>query len=264
MTLIRLPLSIIVDAQATQVRLKLSKETIDRYADLIREGVELPPIAVFNDGESYWLSDGFHRFAATAVVNGGFEAGDILAEVKDGTLRDAIAYALSANSAHGLPRNGQDRRRAVSMALSDPEWQQWSNVAIAKLCNVSEFLVRQVREELSPRFNRGEEPLARKFVTKHGSEAVMTIEPKAKTETAATADSGGVAIATKPGHEPHTFIAPDQIEDADELTVETRNVGIVRGLYIGYGWDSVIVPFDKIVELKVCIDNHLEQRQDVA
>lgn len=244
--LVRLPLDQIADAEATQIRLKLNKDIIENYADSMIDGVEFPPIIVFYDGEFYWLADGFHRFAATALVNGGFETGDILAEVRDGTLRDAIAYALSANSVHGLPRNNKDRRRAVGMALSDSEWQQWSNKAIAKLCNVSEFLVRQVREELCPR--QGDEPLVRKFITKHGSEAVMTIEPKAKAVQA------------------HTHVPSAQSNDVcsnetssipeDELKVSIRKNGLIPGLYITYGWDSVIVPFEKVAELADYIERY--------
>jgi hypothetical protein len=44
----------------------------------------------------------------------------------------------------------QNRRRAVHLLLTDPEWQAWNNSEIARQCHVSEFLVRTVRHELKP------------------------------------------------------------------------------------------------------------------
>jgi hypothetical protein len=34
--------------------------------------------------------------------------------------------------------------------LTDPEWNAWANTEIARRCNVSEFLVRTIRSELTP------------------------------------------------------------------------------------------------------------------
>jgi hypothetical protein len=42
-----------------------------------------------------------------------------------------VLYTVGANATHGLRRSNADKRRAVSMLLDDPEWAQWSNLAIA-------------------------------------------------------------------------------------------------------------------------------------
>ena len=51
----------------------------------------------------------------------------------------------------GLRRSNADRRYAVHILLTDPEWSQWSNSEIARQCHVSEHLVRTVLDEIKPR-----------------------------------------------------------------------------------------------------------------
>jgi hypothetical protein len=44
---------------------------------------------------------------------------EITADLRQGTQRDAVLFGISANSAHGLPRNNADKRKAVSLLLGD-------------------------------------------------------------------------------------------------------------------------------------------------
>src|SRR4051794_18625155 len=81
----------------------------------------LSPVTVYDDGERYWLVDGFHRIAAAAIL--GHDT--IACDVRPGTLRDAVAHAVGANAAHGLRRTNDDKRRAVETLLRDPEWSRW-------------------------------------------------------------------------------------------------------------------------------------------
>ena len=60
-----------------------------------------------------------------------------------------MLYSVSANATHGLPRNREDKRRAVMTILFDSEWSQWSNREIAKQCYVSLGLVNMIRKSLS-------------------------------------------------------------------------------------------------------------------
>src|SRR5262249_6623691 len=116
----------------------------------------LPPVQVVQEGRRFILWDGFHTTAAherKGIV-------DVLAEVRPGTLRDAILLACGANAKHGLPRTNADKRRAVLTLLDDPEWREWSNVAVGRACGVSESLVRTLRPE--PRLNEVEQPETRK------------------------------------------------------------------------------------------------------
>lgn len=141
------PLAAIVNDGGTQMRAGMDAATITEYEEAIKgaDGWPFPPVVVFHDGEKYWLADGFHR------VNAAHRSGKhtaIPAEVKAGTRRDAILYAAGANASHGLRRTNGDKRRAVEVLLKDVEWSQWSNVEIAKRCQVAESSVRNIRAEL--------------------------------------------------------------------------------------------------------------------
>lgn len=125
----------------TQSRVDIDQQTVSSYAELIKEGTIFPPITVYFDGNHYYLADGFHRYFAHKAA--GHE--EILAEVRNGTLRDAVLAALEANSTHGLPRTNADKRKAVQMMLDDFEWCDWSNTEIARRCRVSHTFVNKLR-----------------------------------------------------------------------------------------------------------------------
>jgi hypothetical protein len=133
----------------TQIRAAYDRATIERYKDLEESFVEMPPIIVYFDGTIYWLADGFHRVQAKAEVAGipPKEVVRIKSEVRTGTQRDAIKYALSANVTHGLPRNNDDLRRAIARCLDDEEWSELSNIKIAAMCGCSESMIRKVKGE---------------------------------------------------------------------------------------------------------------------
>lgn len=135
-----------VDADL-QAREALNADTVTAYAAHLIEGGDLPPIVVFREGAfgEIWLGDGFHRRAA--YVQAGRLA--IPADVRKGSRRDAFLYALGANEEHGLRRTNADRRRAVTLALSDPELGKLGNRAIGKICKVSHPFVATVRAALS-------------------------------------------------------------------------------------------------------------------
>jgi hypothetical protein len=128
-----------------QPREALDHRTVAEYADDMREGATFAPVTVFTDGTSHWLADGFHRVAAARLAS----LDTIAAEVKAGTLRDAILYAAGANGTHGLRRTNADKRRAVSRLLDDAEWSAWSDREIARQCGVTHPFVARVRSERS-------------------------------------------------------------------------------------------------------------------
>jgi N6-adenosine-specific RNA methylase IME4 len=159
----------------TQSRAEINPFKVDEYTDWMRQGVDFPAIMVFFDGQDYWLADGFHRWHA--VKQAGIP--EIKCEVRQGTRRDAVLYSVGANWTHGLGRNNADKRRAVMMLLSDPEWSNWSNVVIARHCRVDEKTVRNIRKEIvtseNPKLVPNPAPLERTFVTRHGTPATMKV-----------------------------------------------------------------------------------------
>jgi hypothetical protein len=145
--------SLVRDA-GTQCRAELCEATVAEYAALPAK--DLPPCIVFRDIASHFLADGFHRVAAAE------QRGDtsIACEVRDGTLRDAVLFALGANRAHGLRRTNADKRRAVEVMLADDEWRTWSDRRIAETCGVDDKTVASVRAQLR-RFRTCDSPAER-------------------------------------------------------------------------------------------------------
>lgn len=130
----------------TQQRERIAEDVVEEYAEAMRCGAKFPAVTVFHDGAQYWLADGFHRFHASRRA----EMLDILADVREGTRRDAILFSASANGTHGMRLTNADKRKSVLLLLLDKEWTQWSNRDIAKHCHVSPAMVDKLRKELEP------------------------------------------------------------------------------------------------------------------
>jgi len=73
----------------------------------------------------------------------------IEADIRAGTLRDAVLYSVGANGKHGMPPSNDDKRKAVLVLLNDAEWSAWSDREIAKQCHVSHQMVCNYRSSLS-------------------------------------------------------------------------------------------------------------------
>jgi uncharacterized ParB-like nuclease family protein len=128
-----------------QMRADLDPDTVAEYADALLSGCHFPPLVVFRDPQErvYWLADGWHRWHA--YHRAGRKAAEC--DVRDGTRRDALLFAVGANVTHGRRRTRADCRRAVAALLDVVEWCKWSHREIARRCGVTDYLVRTMREE---------------------------------------------------------------------------------------------------------------------
>lgn len=132
----------------TQARVGNNEDTVQEYADLMREKqwdfqTMQRPIVLY-DGTDFWLADGFHRIEAAQRAG----MTDYPVEVLRGSKRDAVLRAAGANATHGLRRTNADKRRAVELLLKDAEWAQWSDRKIADTCAVDHKTVADVRRSL--------------------------------------------------------------------------------------------------------------------
>lgn len=124
-----------------QMRTEIVEETVADYAEDILDGDVFPPVTAFFDGIHYYLADGYHRYHAHKRA----EKASIDCEVVNGTIRDAILFAVSVNSKHGMRRTWGDKRKSVMTLLEDFLWNQWSNAEIARHCDVSAPFVANLR-----------------------------------------------------------------------------------------------------------------------
>lgn len=129
----------------TQQREKINEEIVAEYTEAMRCGAKFPAVTLFFDGVQYWLADGFHRYHATTKV----PALDILADVREGTKRDARLFSAGANGTHGMRLSNADKRRSVLVLLLDKEWSTWSDNQIAKHCHVTHPFVGKLRSEIN-------------------------------------------------------------------------------------------------------------------
>lgn len=125
----------------TQVRQAIDESIVAEYADLLKEGVQFPPIIVFHDGSDYFPADGFHRALAHSRV--GRET--ISADVHLGTREDALWFALGANKANGLRLTRQDKRHAVLLAIK--AWPERTQSEIAIQVGCSQGYVSTLKEQ---------------------------------------------------------------------------------------------------------------------
>jgi hypothetical protein len=126
-----------------QPRALIKSAVVDEYAEAMQRGESFPPVILFNDGATYWLADGYHRFKAAQKA----EIGSLSAEIRSGTKLDALKFALSANATHGLRRSSVDKRRAVLIALK--EFGDLSNRELGRMVKVDDKTVGKYRERLA-------------------------------------------------------------------------------------------------------------------
>ena len=119
--------------------------TVREYTEAMKAGATFPPVVVFADPKGvHWLADGFHRCAAAELAG----LAEIAADVRQGSRRDALLYAASANGSHGLRRTNADKRRAVLLVLGS--FAKWSDRKVAEACGVDNKTVAAARKSLGP------------------------------------------------------------------------------------------------------------------
>lgn len=96
----------------TQVREAIDETVVTDYAAAMLAGSDFPPIVVFHDSTRYYLADGFHR-ALAARRN---DKPSLEADVRQGTLQDALWFALGANKVNGKRLTQSDKTHAIQLA----------------------------------------------------------------------------------------------------------------------------------------------------
>jgi hypothetical protein len=217
------PLELVPTDDAGQSRVAIRPATVREYAKAMARqakdgGLRFPALLLFTDGKHFWVGDGFHR--TLAARQAGFS--DFPAEVRSGTARDALLSSISANANHGLPRTNADKRKAVTLLLTDSEWLQWSDGEIARLCQVSQVFVSKLRKSAS---HNGYEIPVRKVrrgdtvyeMQKRNGSSEPATPPSPPPTTEPVADSVGIPI---PAQTANVFACTDAFAAAEELHVQ--------------------------------------------
>lgn len=216
----------------TQSREQINQECVSDYTELVKEGVEFPPVRVFFDGTDYYLADGFHRYFAH--MNAG--KASITAEVFNGTLRDAILSSLGANANHGLRPTNKDKRKAVQTMLDDFEWSDFSDREIARACHVSHVFVATIRRPKAPDAVKATKPV--------GNVSKPVVEPEPNNDRDEAVQqlvtenerlSDRLAVEAMDATEDEKLLAKETIDDLREevriLRIENESLKISRDTY---------------------------------
>lgn len=178
-----------------QMRESVCHEHIGQMADVLKEGRDLDGDlpAIFYDGQTNWLADGFQRHAAHGIA--GVKKMKCL--VRNGTFADALNFAFGANARHGLRRTNADKRKAVTIAVATHPGKNLRD--IAALCGVSLSFVSNIKT-------------GRKTPTKadsavHGEQRTEPEQPKQVPQIDIVNTNGGYEM--KPG-DPPEFALPMQ------------------------------------------------------
>lgn len=103
----------------------LDMEHVEELREAKANGATFPPIVVYREQfslsgpENLYLSEGWHRFEVYDL-----DAEEtIQAEVREGSLDDAIVNAMASNASHGLKRTRGDLGKAIDTMLAmKPDW----------------------------------------------------------------------------------------------------------------------------------------------
>lgn len=156
---------------------------------------------------------------------------DFPAEVHKGSERDAVLYSVGANATHGLPRTNEDKRKAVTMLLTDAEWSEWGDNEIARQCKVSGTFVGTIRKSLSSnepkttrKFKRGGKTHTQNVADIGKKKKAVKTPPSEASIRDDVESSGAVATPSEPenGSVNEDFLskATAQVtEPADEMTI---------------------------------------------
>lgn len=192
-----LPIAGIRTDGGTQPRKALDLDVVEEYASNIdlaksrlqgrmidKNGFAFAPVAVYYDGETHWLVDGFHRL--NAAKDSGLD--HLEANIFQGTLREARLHSYGVNADHGKRRTNEDKVRAVDAMLRDEEWVGWSNRKIARACRVSHTMVndRRILLERARQIQEQEERVGADGVVQRSGSRAKSRASKAKVEAPST------------------------------------------------------------------------------
>ncbi len=106
-------------APGVQLKARSVDERVVRsFADALESGSVFPPVVAFDDGETLWLADGFHRVAALRLLG----RSEIEADVRSGGRQEASVHAALANVTGGRLMSRAEKREAGERLIKSTDW----------------------------------------------------------------------------------------------------------------------------------------------
>ena len=96
-----------------QPRTGTNDAAVTRYTNVMKSGVELPPVRIVRVKGDPLLVDGWHRIQACACAGNP----TIMAEISEGTCEEAMQQAALANTKHGIPLKTKELRNVLNLFI---------------------------------------------------------------------------------------------------------------------------------------------------
>ena len=144
---------------AINARVEINQSVVEEYKDLFRDKEEtmlqvpsvpkvnpLNPCVLRAKTGGFYILDGWHRVLAAKALGLDRIVVTLYGGDRTYTLEEARVLSATVNTAHGLRRSDADKRKAVTILLTDEPGR--TNDATARLAGVSPSLVAAVRREM--------------------------------------------------------------------------------------------------------------------
>jgi transposase len=160
------------------------------YSVKMKEGVQFPPIVVFEIDGKNCLSSGQHRYHAHKL-NGALQIDSV---VKQGTVDEAWMFGLQDNATHGHKPSKRDNENAVRRITKHPIYGGMTNTQIAKVLGVTAMTVGRIKKKIQDELDATD--TVKTYTDKNGNErkvdTAKLVTKKKKPEPEPEVDDGAI------------------------------------------------------------------------
>jgi len=129
----------------------IDPETVNLYAERIKAGDRFPPIEVVEAPEGLVPWDGWHRIKAAQKAG----VGQLAANIRPGSLLDAIRLSYRANGRNGRPLTPREKAAIVAKVYADKElYNRVTHKEIGGWVGLTESAVSKIISKLRKSENR--------------------------------------------------------------------------------------------------------------
>ncbi len=154
---VEVPLDDITRDETLQPRDGLKDAHVRAIQTALESGVEMPPVVLYQLGDTLALVDGWHRFAAHQRAG----KTKISADLYDGDRDDAIAHAGAANVGDKLGLTASERVSFLLALLKLPKYRKLSDRALARMVGVAAATVAKYKRQMDQGAAQNEQVEAR-------------------------------------------------------------------------------------------------------
>ena len=256
-----LPLDRLHCEPTTQARTGINPDVVAEYAEAMRNGAKFPPVIGYFDGKDgrgeVYIADGHHRTRAAK------DAGEtsIMVDVRQGSLEDAVWFAVKANATHGLRRTRADVQRAIKILLDHPKFCTLSDREIAAQVGCDHKTVGAARKGTGeiPQSVRTDKNGRTIDVSNIGKPPKAPSSGKPKAPEQGRADEPDTDDGSLTATADHELVAPLPAVDDEKLRLQEENDALRKRSLTGASFLDLQAEYQRrIDDLKARVVAHLE------